>query len=53
MKHGANMDAQDNEGWSPLHAAASCGHNHIVRYSTSLPLVCNGWLSLSVCVGSC
>ncbi len=37
VKHGANMDAQDNEGWSPLHAAVSCGHDHIVRYLLVAP----------------
>ncbi len=32
VKHGANIDVQDNEGWCPLHAAASCGHEEIVRF---------------------
>lgn len=31
VKLGATVDIQDNEGWTPLHAAASCGHDHIVR----------------------
>ena len=31
VKLGAKIDIQDNEGWTPLHAAASCGHDHIVR----------------------
>ena len=31
IKLRAKVDIQDNEGWTPLHAAASCGHDHIVR----------------------
>ena len=27
----ANVDIQDNEGWTLLHAADSCGHDLIVR----------------------
>ena len=37
VKLGAKIDIQDNEGWTPLHAAASCGHDHIVRLDLSLP----------------
>lgn len=25
VEHGADIDRQDNEGWTPLHATASCG----------------------------
>lgn len=32
VRRGASLDVYDNEGWTPLHAAASCGHEHIVRY---------------------
>ena len=31
VKHGANVNSCDNEGWTPLHAAASCGYIHIVK----------------------
>ena len=31
VRRGASLNVQDNEGWTPLHAAASCGHDHIVR----------------------
>lgn len=26
-----DLDATDNEGWTPLHAAASCGHTNIAQ----------------------
>ncbi|XP_044016437.1 protein phosphatase 1 regulatory subunit 16A isoform X2 [Aphidius gifuensis] len=28
----ANVNAEDSEKWTPLHAAATCGHLHLVRY---------------------
>ena len=31
VSRGASLNVHDNEGWTPLHAAASCGHDHIVR----------------------
>ena len=31
VRLGSNVDQQDKEGWTPLHAAASCGNTHIVR----------------------
>lgn len=32
VKHGGNVNGTDHEGWTPLHAAASCGYAHIVKY---------------------
>ncbi|CAG2113518.1 unnamed protein product [Medioppia subpectinata] len=29
---GANVNAKDSEQWTPLHAAATCGHLHLVKY---------------------
>ena len=30
LDHGADVDAEDSERWTPLHAAATCGHLHLV-----------------------
>eukprot|EP00117_Sycon_ciliatum_P026745 scpid67390/ scgid21884/ Protein phosphatase 1 regulatory inhibitor subunit 16B; Ankyrin repeat domain-containing protein 4; CAAX box protein TIMAP; TGF-beta-inhibited membrane-associated protein len=32
LLHGARADCSDDDGWTPLHAAAVGGHNHIVSY---------------------
>ncbi|KAG8176836.1 hypothetical protein JTE90_001975 [Oedothorax gibbosus] len=32
IEFGANVNAKDSEHWTPLHAAATCGHIHIVKY---------------------
>ncbi|XP_054286674.1 protein phosphatase 1 regulatory subunit 16A isoform X1 [Macrosteles quadrilineatus] len=32
LQYGANVNAEDSEKWTPLHAAATCGHLHLVRY---------------------
>uniref|UniRef100_A0A914UVC5 Uncharacterized protein n=1 Tax=Plectus sambesii TaxID=2011161 RepID=A0A914UVC5_9BILA len=34
-RQGADINAQDNEGWTPLHAAACCGNPEIVRFLIS------------------
>lgn len=43
LANGANVDACDNEDWTPLHAACSCGHLSIVsmllRHGASLTAV--------------
>ena len=31
VDHGARMDIRDNEGWTALHAAASCGSVEIAQ----------------------
>lgn len=35
IEFGANINAQDSEQWTPLHAAATCGLLHLVRYLIS------------------
>ncbi|XP_007456216.1 PREDICTED: protein phosphatase 1 regulatory subunit 12B [Lipotes vexillifer] len=32
VENGASVNQQDSEGWTPLHAAASCGHLNIAEY---------------------
>lgn len=32
VEFGANVNAKDSEQWTPLHAAATCGHLHLVKY---------------------
>lgn len=31
VEYGANVNQQDNEGWTPLHAVASCGYLNIAE----------------------
>uniref|UniRef100_G1QAI7 Protein phosphatase 1 regulatory subunit n=1 Tax=Myotis lucifugus TaxID=59463 RepID=G1QAI7_MYOLU len=35
VENRADMNRQDNEGWTPLHAAASCGYLNIAEYFLS------------------
>lgn len=35
LEFGANVNAEDSEKWTPLHAAATCGHLHLVKYLIS------------------
>lgn len=32
VKHRADVNKGDNEGWTPLHATASCGFISIAKY---------------------
>lgn len=32
VENGANVNQQDNEGWTPLHAVASCGYLNIAEW---------------------
>jgi len=36
VEHGADIEANDNEGWTALHATASCGFVDIARYVHTL-----------------
>lgn len=35
IEFGANLNAKDSEKWTPLHAAATCGLLHLVKYLIS------------------
>ncbi|NXF45929.1 MYPT2 phosphatase, partial [Oceanites oceanicus] len=35
VENGAKVNQQDNEGWTPLHAVASCGYLNIAEYLIS------------------
>ena len=35
LEFGANVNAEDSEKWTPLHAAATCGHLHLVKILVS------------------
>ena len=32
VEFGADVNAADSEQWTPLHAAATCGHLHLVKF---------------------
>jgi len=40
VDHGADIEASDNEGWTALHATASCGFVDIARYQINLCSLC-------------
>lgn len=45
LSQGANVNQVDNEGWTPLHVAASCGNMEIAEYVFYLV-----WhIALSIC----
>ncbi len=31
LEHGANINIQDNDLWTPLHVATACGHMEIIQ----------------------
>ena len=31
IEFSANVNAKDSEQWTPLHAAATCGHLHLIK----------------------
>ncbi|XP_041376954.1 protein phosphatase 1 regulatory subunit 16A-like isoform X2 [Gigantopelta aegis] len=35
LEYNANVNAKDSELWTPLHAAATCGHIHLCKYLIS------------------
>ena len=57
LSNGADVNVRDNEGWTPLHAAASCGHVDIVRLLLSrddcdvFAVNCDAELARDVCDG--
>lgn len=53
IQHGADVNEEDNEGWTPLHATASCGYlgiaRHLIEHNANLSAVnCDGNLPIDV-----
>jgi ankyrin repeat protein len=38
VEFNANVNAADSEQWTPLHAAATCGHLHLVKFLIGIVL---------------
>ena len=39
MKFGCDVNAQDSDGWTPLHCAASCNNLEMVKFLVDMGLV--------------
>lgn len=53
VEHGADVNRGDNEGWTPLHATASCGFVSIAKYllehgANIAAVNCEGHLPLDI-----
>lgn len=53
VQHGADVNRGDNEGWTPLHATASCGFLSIAKYliehgADVATVNCDGELALDI-----
>lgn len=53
VEHGADVNRGDNEGWTPLHATASCGFLSIAKYliengANVAAVNCDGELPLDI-----
>ncbi|CAL4135400.1 unnamed protein product, partial [Meganyctiphanes norvegica] len=54
VEHGSDVNAQDSEKWTPLHAAATCGHLHlakflIAKYANLLAVNADGNMPYDIC----
>ena len=50
VEHGANINSGDHEGWTPLHATASCGFLSIARYALNSDEECNDVYKMCVLI---
>ncbi|XP_076337385.1 protein phosphatase 1 regulatory subunit 16A-like isoform X1 [Tachypleus tridentatus] len=58
IEFGANVNAKDSEQWTPLHAAATCGHLHLVKYLIAknadlLAVNADGNMPYDICEDDC